>query len=64
MHAQVTRAQFKIKDATVVHSPAGANSFRRPVISRCVDGGHRSEAAQRRRLSVRRRARYDENSVA
>jgi hypothetical protein len=24
MHAQVTRAQFKIKDATVVHSPAGA----------------------------------------
>ena len=24
MHTQVTRAQFKIKDATVVHSPAGA----------------------------------------
>jgi hypothetical protein len=32
MHTQVTRAQFKIRDATVVHTPTGAEFISQPVI--------------------------------
>ena len=30
MHTQVTRAQFKIRDATVVHTPTGAEFISQP----------------------------------
>ncbi len=64
MDTQVTRTQFKIKDATVVHIPTGAEFLPQAGDSVIVDGGYRQDAAQRRHLPVRRRARCDENGVA
>ena len=65
MHTQVTGTQFEIEDTTVVHIPTGAEFLPQAGDSVVgVDRGHRQDAAQRRGLSVRRRARCDENSVA
>jgi hypothetical protein len=63
MHTRVNRSQFEINDTTVVHTPTGAEFTPQAGDSVIVWTGDIG-VAQRRHLSVQRRAQYDENSLA
>ena len=63
MDTRVNRSQFEINDTTVVHTPTGAEFIPLAGDSVIVWTGDIGQRL-RRHLSVRRRARYDENSLA